>query len=98
MESSGKILVRVNRLVHKLIKLVERLKRENRVLLAERDRLIGEKERLTTLVERYRRAEKANIIYATLLESDSDKLRAKRQVENILREIDSCIDTLKGRE
>lgn len=98
MESSDKILRNISRLIDRLIIVNDRLRKENSELLSERDRLTKEKQQLSTLVEHYRHKEKVQDIYTSFVIGEGDKLRAKRQLEKILREIDGCINTLRSKE
>lgn len=98
MESSDKILRNISRLIDKMIASNNRLRKENSELLSERDRLTKEKQQLSTLLEQYRHDEKVHDIYTSFVIGEGDKLRAKRQLEKILREIDGCINTLRSKE
>lgn len=98
MESSNKILRNISRLIDKLMLANERLKRENGELLSERERLTREKTHLMELVEDYRRKEKVRDIYTSFVIGEGDKLKAKSQLEKILREIDGCINTLRSKD
>lgn len=97
MESSGKILKNISHLIDRMISANNRLKKENSELLAERERLIKERVQLTEQVEKYRKEERVKDLYTSFVVGEGDKLRAKRQLEKILREIDDCIDTLKSK-
>lgn len=98
MESSEKILRNISLLVEKVIRKNERLKKENGELLSERERLIREKVRLTEQLEKYQREVRVKDIYTSFVIGEGDKLRAKRQLEKILREIDGCIDSLSSKQ
>lgn len=98
MESSNRILRNISRLIDKLMLANERLKRENGELLGERERLTKEKIRLMELVEDYQRKEKVRDIYTSFVIGEGDKLKAKSQLEKILREIDGCINTLRSKD
>ncbi len=97
MEGSNDILKRVNLLISKIIKINNELRKENSILLAERDRLMKDKVRLSELVKGYQKNEKVENIYQSFSANDDTKRKAKRQIEKILREIDDCLDNLKGR-
>lgn len=98
MESSDKILSNISRLIDKLISANNTLRKENNQLLAERERLTLEKMRLSGEVKRLKRESEVKNVYNSLIVSEGDKAKAKRQLERILREIDGCIDMLKSKE
>lgn len=98
MDGSGKIVRNISQLVERLIDANEDLKSENSALLAERERLMKERVHLTEMLEKHRREEKVKDIYTSFVVGEGDKLRARRQLEKILREIDGCIDTLRSKQ
>lgn len=98
MEGSEKVLRSISLLVERLIRKNERLAKENSELLSERERLIREKVRLTEQLEKYKHEQRVKDIYTSFVVGEGDKLRAKRQLEKILREIDGCIVSLSSKQ
>lgn len=97
MESSGKILKNISRLIDKLISVNKKLRKENSELLRERERLMVERVEHIKQIEHYRREESVRDIYTSFVIGADDKLKAKRQLEKILREIDECIEVLNSK-
>ena len=98
MGSSGEILDNISRLTDRLIDKNHKLKKENEYLLRERDRLMEESIKLNTVIRGYKKEESIKNIYTSFVIGEGNKLRAKRQLEKILREIDDCIDKLNSKK
>lgn len=98
MGSSDEILGNISRLTDRLIDKNQKLKKENEYLLRERDRLVEESIKLTSMIQGYKKEESIKNIYTSFVIGEGDKLKAKRQLEKILREIDGCIDKLNSKK
>lgn len=98
MKSSRELLKSISQLVHKLIASNEKLESDKKDLLRERERFIVERAENIKIIEKYQRESKTKDIYTSFVIGEGDKLRAKRQVEKILREINDCITTINSKQ
>lgn len=84
--------------VENLIASHEKSSTQCRELIAERDRLLSEKRALEVRVRDLEERVKSMELSGVMAGSGGDVERARQRVNNLLREIDRCIDALKHQQ
>lgn len=92
------IIQRLRSEVERLIADHERIARECRELTRERDTLQGEKRRLEERVRELDTRLKSAELVEVMRGSEGNVERARQRVNNLLREVDSCIAAIKHQE
>lgn len=84
--------------VENLIASHEKSSSECRELIAERDRLLVEKRALEVRVRELEERVKSRELSGVMAGAGGDVERARQRVNNLLREIDRCIDAVKHQQ
>ena len=84
--------------VENLIASHEKCSKECRELIAERDNLLSQKRALEVRVRELEERVKSKELSGVMAGAGGDVERARQRVNNLLREIDRCIDAVKHQQ
>ena len=84
--------------VENLIASHDKCSKECRDLIAERDNLLSQKRALEVRVRELEERVKSKELSGVMAGAGGDVERARQRVNNLLREIDRCIDALKHQQ
>jgi hypothetical protein len=96
--SQKEIVKRLHDEVERLIADHERIAKECRELVKQRDKLLGEKHRLEERLREQDTRIKSLELVGVMRGDDGNVERARARVNNLLREVDRCIAAIKNEQ
>ena len=96
--SQKEIVKRLHDEVERLIADHERIAKECRELVKQRDKLLGEKHRLEERLREQDTRIKSLELVGVMRGDDGNVERARARVNSLLREVDKCIATIKNEQ
>lgn len=96
--SQKDIVKRLHDQVERLIADHERIAKECRELVKQRDKLLGEKHRLEERLREQDARIKSLELVGVMRGDDGNVERARARVNNLLREVDRCIAAIKNEQ
>ena len=96
--SQKDIVKRLNDQVERLIADHERIAKECRELVKQRDKLLGEKHRLEERLREQDTRIKSLELVGVMRGDDGNMERARARVNSLLREVDKCIAAIKNEQ
>ena len=96
--SQKEIVKRLHDEVERLIADHERIARECRELVKQRDKLLGEKHRLEERLREQDTRIKSLELVGVMRGDDGNVERARARVNSLLREVDRCIAAIKNEQ
>lgn len=96
--SQKEIVKRLHDEVERLIADHERIAKECRELVKQRDKLLGEKHRLEERLREQDTRIKSLELVGVMRGDDGDVERARARVNSLLREVDRCIAAIKNEQ
>ena len=96
--SQKDIVKRLHDQVERLIADHERIAKECRELVKQRDKLLGEKHRLEERMREQDTRIKSLELVGVMRGDDGNVERARARVNNLLREVDRCIAAIKNEQ
>ena len=96
--SQQDIVKRLHDQVERLIADHERIAKECRELVKQRDKLLGEKHRLEERLREQDTRIKSLELVGVMRGDDGNVERARARVNNLLREVDRCIAAIKNEQ
>ncbi|MBO5901841.1 MAG: hypothetical protein J6Q36_05455 [Alistipes sp.] len=96
--SQKDIVKRLHDQVERLIADHERIAKECRELVKQRDKLLGEKHRLEERLREQDTRIKSLELVGVMRGDDGNVERARARVNNLLREVDRCIAAIKNEQ
>ena len=96
--SQKEIVKRLHDEVERLIADHERIAKECRELVKQRDKLLGEKHRLEERLREQDTRIKSLELVGVMRGDDGNVERARARVNSLLREVDRCIATIKNEQ